>query len=145
LIFKKGLTNPDIGKKLARAGVKKQQEIIADSAEPKSIEELRQLGWYVTPAKKGADSIKNSIDILKRYKLNVTRSSVNLRNDLARYKWRIDKSGEALNEPVDRWNNLIDPLRYIALNKLKINNLVRPKARFPFNEPNRQKSLLGLI
>jgi phage terminase large subunit len=145
LIFKKGLTNPDIGKKLARAGVKKQQEIIADSAEPKSIEELRRLGWYVTPAKKGADSIKNSIDILKRYKLNVTRSSVNLRNDLARYKWRIDKSGEALNEPVDRWNNLIDPLRYIALNKLKINNLVRPKARFPFNEPNRQKSLLGLI
>ena len=60
----------------------------------KSIEELKRQGWRITPAKKGADSIKNSIDILKRYKINVTRNSVNLRNELNRYKWRADATGK---------------------------------------------------
>src|SRR5437588_2565525 len=95
LLYETGLTNPDIAKKLAEAGLNKNTEIIADSAEPKSIEELRRMGWHVTPAKKGADSVKLSIDILKRYKLNITRNSINLRNELARYKWKADLSGKA--------------------------------------------------
>jgi len=145
LLYETGLTNPDISRKLAEAGVSKRTEIIADSAEPKSIEELRRMGWRVTPAKKGADSIKLSIDILKRYKLNITRESVNLREELGRYKWKTGRIGKILNEPEDKWNHLIDPLRYIALNKLKISSLVRPKARFPFKEPGRQVTLSGLI
>jgi phage terminase large subunit len=120
LFYETGLTNPDIAAKLNEAAVTKKLEIIADSAEPKSIEELKRLGWRVTGAKKGADSVKNSIDILKRFKLNVTRRSVNLRRELGRYKWRTDRSGKVLNEPVDSCNHLIDPLRYVALNKLKI-------------------------
>lgn len=145
LFYETGLTNPDISRKLADAGVSKRTEIIADSAEPKSIEELRRMGWRVTPAKKGADSIKLSIDILKRYRLNITRKSVNLREELGRYKWETGRTGRILNKPVDKWNNLIDPLRYIALNKLKISSLVRPKARFPFKEPSRNEPLSGLI
>ncbi|MGZ4001272.1 MAG: PBSX family phage terminase large subunit [Mucilaginibacter sp.] len=145
LIYETGLTNPDISRKLADTGVSKRTEIIADSAEPKSIEELRRMGWRITPARKGPDSIKLSIDILKRYRLNITRKSVNLREELGRYKWKTGRTGRILNEPEDKWNHLIDPLRYIALNKLKINNLVRPKARFPFKEPNRQQPLSGLI
>jgi phage terminase large subunit len=86
ILYQTGLTNPDIAAKLTEAGISKGIEIIADSAEPKSIEELRRLGWYVTGAKKGPDSIVNSIDILKRYRINVTRQSVNLRNELGRYK-----------------------------------------------------------
>src|ERR1700761_354053 len=79
LLYETGLTNTDLDKKLFEAGLIKHTELIADSAEPKSIEELRRLGWNIKGAKKGADSIKNSIDILKRYKLNITRKSVNLR------------------------------------------------------------------
>ncbi|HEY4196336.1 MAG TPA: terminase large subunit, partial [Mucilaginibacter sp.] len=132
LIYETGLTNPDISEKLTTIGISKKIEIIADSAEPKSIEELRRLGWRITGVRKGADSIKNSIDILKRYQLNITRNSINLRNELGRYKWRTDRSGRTLNEPIDRWNHLLDPLRYVALNKLKINNLVQPKSRLPY-------------
>ncbi len=132
LIYETGLTNPDISERLCTMGISKKTEIIADSAEPKSIEELRRLGWHITGVRKGADSIKNSIDILKRYQLNITRNSINLRNELGRYKWRTDRSGRTLNEPVDRWNHLLDPLRYVALNKLKINNLVQPKSRLPY-------------
>ncbi|HEY8783947.1 MAG TPA: terminase large subunit [Mucilaginibacter sp.] len=131
VLYETGLTNPDISARLTAAGISKSIEIVADSAEPKSIEELRRLGWHVTGAKKGADSIKNSIDILKRYTLNITRQSVNLRNELARYKWRTDRSGKAMNEPVDSWNHLIDPLRYVALNKLKIKKINKVKSRLP--------------
>jgi phage terminase large subunit len=131
LIYQTRLTNADISLRLAEAGVSKNTEIIADSAEPKSIEELRRLGWRVSGAKKGADSIKHSIDLLKRYKLNITRNSVNLRKELERYKWRTDSSGKALNEPIDRWNHLIDPLRYVALNKLMIHRTAEPRSRLP--------------
>jgi phage terminase large subunit len=131
VLYKTGLTNPDIAEKLLDAGVSKGIEIVADSAEPKSIEELRRLGWNVTGAKKGADSIKNSIDILKRYKINVTRQSVNLRKELGRYKWKIDRSGKALNEPIDSYNHLIDPLRYVALNKLKVRKSFKTTSRLP--------------
>lgn len=120
VLYKTGLTNTDISSQLKAAGINTSTEIVADSAEPKSIEELRRLGWYISPAKKGPDSVVNSIDILKRYRLNVTRDSTNLKKELGMYKWRTDRSGKAINEPVDVANHLIDPLRYVALNKLNI-------------------------
>lgn len=134
VLYETGLTNPDISIKLIKAGVSRHTEIIADSAEPKSIEELRRLGWYVTGAKKGADSIINSIDILKRYRLNVTHSSVNLRNELSRYKWKTGASGRNLNVPFDKWNHLIDPLRYVALNKLKIDRSKSLTSKLPYSD-----------
>lgn len=133
LFYQTGLTNTDIGRELKTAKVSRQTEIIADSAEPKSIEEFKRLGWYISGAKKGPDSIKNSIDILKRYKINVTRGSVNLRKELDRYKWRVDRSGKTINEVVDSYNHLIDALRYVALNKLSANNNHRKiRSRLPF-------------
>jgi phage terminase large subunit len=132
VFYETGLTNRDIAAKLNGAGIGKATEIIADSAEPKSIEELKRLGWRVSGAKKGADSIKNSIDILKRYKLNISRNSINLRNELGRYKWKTDQAGKVINEPVDTWNHLIDPIRYVALNKLKINTLKAPASKMPY-------------
>jgi phage terminase large subunit len=145
LFYETRLTNKDIANRLTSVGVSKKTEIVADSAEPKSIEELMQLGWHITGAKKGADSVNNSIDILKRYKLNITRRSVNLRTELNRYKWRVDKSGKALNEPVDTWNHLIDPLRYVALNKLKIKTVKAPTSRLPYLDNNRQNNLNDLM
>jgi len=132
LFYETGLTNPDIAKQLNTIGLSKNALIVADSAEPKSIEELRRLGWNIVPAKKGADSINISIDILKRYKLNISRRSINLRRELARYKWKTDLAGRTLNEPIDRWNHLIDPLRYVALNQLKIKGTGKTKTRLPY-------------
>jgi phage terminase large subunit len=126
LVYQTGLTNQDIGGRLLELGFNKRKEIIADSSEPKSIEELRRLGWNVQPALKGPDSILASIDIIKRYKINVTRRSVNLRKELNNYKWKDDlKTGKSINEPIDRYNHLIDPLRYVALNKLRVQNTGR--------------------
>lgn len=145
LFYETGLTNPDISARLKSVGVKKSHEIIADSAEPKSIEELKRMGWYVFPAKKGPDSVKNSIDILKRYRINVTRRSVNLRKELSRYKWKVDRSGKTINEPVDLFNHLIDPLRYIALNKLKISTLAKPSSRLPFKNSQWQDPAMNVL
>lgn len=131
LVYETGLTNTDISRRLMDSGISKTTEIVADSAEPKSIEELKRLGWLVTGAKKGADSIKNSIDILKRYKLNVTRNSVNLRKELGKYIWKTDKSGRSINQPIDTYNHLIDPLRYVALNKLNTKGGNGVKSRLP--------------
>jgi len=124
LIYETNLTNPDICVKLEELGFnKKRNDIVADSAEPKSIEEIRRSGYRIEGAMKGPDSIKNSIDILKRYKINVTRRSVNIRKELNNYKWKIDKTtGKATNEPVDHFNHTIDAIRYVALNKLAVSN-----------------------
>lgn len=145
LLYETGLTNPDISSRLAEAGLGRNTEIIADSAEPKSIEELKRLGWRVSGARKGPDSVKNSIDILKRYRLNITRTSVNLRKELERYKWRTDTSGKTLNQPVDVWNHLIDPLRYVALNKLKISVTTQPRSRLPHDTGSFSNTLNDML
>ncbi|MCC8409778.1 terminase large subunit [Mucilaginibacter sp. UR6-1] len=134
LFYEHGLTNTDIGAKLRNNGLSVNSEVIADSAEPKSIEELRRMGWYISPAKKGADSVANSIDILQRYKINITRASTNLRNELGRYKWKSDRAGRTINEPVDAWNHLIDALRYVALNKLGISNNGAVRSKLPVRQ-----------
>ena len=79
-------------------------------------------GINVFPAKKGADSIRTSIDILKRYKLNITANSVDLIRELRTYKWVLDKSANPTQIPIDYNNHLIDALRYVALNKLLLDN-----------------------
>ncbi len=121
LIYERGLTNPDISKRLTELQVDKKQNIF-DSSEPKSIEELSRLGVRISGAIKGQDSVRNSIDILKRYKLNITARSTNLLNEIKTYKWLSDKNGNSINEPIDYNNHLIDALRYVALNKLKTNS-----------------------
>jgi phage terminase large subunit len=117
-LYSEGLTNADIDKRL-RAINARPWDLVPDSAEPKSIEELRRLGHKVEPAVKGPDSVRAGLDLLKRYRLNVTRGSVNLRKELANYKYQVDrKTGKTTNEPVDAFNHCIDALRYVALNRL---------------------------
>ena len=115
---KRGMTNMDIGNRLKDVSIDDYSYIVADSAEPKSIQEICNQGFNVYPAQKGADSINVSIDILKRYKLNITQNSTNLIKELRTYKWKLDKTGNSLNTPVDYNNHAIDALRYVALNVL---------------------------
>ena len=116
VLYQNGLTNPEIAQSL-RGFITSSQEVIADSSEPKSIKEIQNEGFSVTGAEKGPDSVKLSINILKRYKLNITNESVGLKKELKTYKWKV-KDGKPLNEPVDFNNHSIDALRYVALNKL---------------------------
>lgn len=123
ILYDTNLTNSDIAEKLREAGVDRYMEIIADSAEPKSIEEISRMSFNIKPAMKGPDSIKNGIDILKRYKLNVTKESTNLIQEFRRYKWVTNKEGQKLNKPIEQWNHALDAVRYVALNKLKENKV----------------------
>jgi len=122
LLYHKGYTNQDIGQFFTQAGINKTVPIIADSAEPKSIEELRRMGWRIEGANKGKDSILNGIDILKRFRFNVTSRSANLIKELNAYKWK-EKDGNATNVPIDSFNHGMDALRYFALNKLAEKNV----------------------
>lgn len=116
LIYDKGLLNIRISDLMRELGV--NGRIVADSAEPKSIAELSAYGWQIEGAKKGPDSIRQSINTLKRYKLNVTQRSNNLKKELNGYKWKQNKDGKLDNEPVDFLNHAIDALRYASLNIL---------------------------
>ena len=118
LIYETGLTNQDISARLTQLGISQSDDIVADSAEPKSIEELRRMGWRVEGAQKGKDSINNSIDILKRYKMNIVGDSGALVKELNSYKWKTGADGKPMNEPIDYLNHALDAIRYIALNKL---------------------------
>ena len=121
LLYHKGYTNQDISVYFNQSGVNKSVSIVADSAEPKSIEELRRMGWRIEGANKGKDSILNGIDILKRFRINVTTRSSNLIKELNAYKWK-EKDGNATNVPIDSFNHGMDALRYLALNKLAEKN-----------------------
>ena len=120
MLYATGMTNPMIAERAKGYGLTRNDIIIADSAEPKSIRELNSLGLDVEACVKGADSIKNGIDIMQRYVINVTRQSTGLRRELLNYKWRVTKDGITTNEPVDCFNHAIDAVRYGALARLKI-------------------------
>jgi phage terminase large subunit len=120
LIYSTGLTNSDIINKLKELNIPKHKSIVADSAEPKSIEDIYRGGYSgIKGANKGKDSVLNSIVTLKDFKLNITKSSINLIKELRTYVWERDKEGKNTNQPIDFNNHAIDALRYIALNKLK--------------------------
>lgn len=123
LIYEKGLLNKDISRLFLELNI--NGRIIADSAEPKSIAELQQYGWMVEPAMKGKDSIRQSINLLKRYKLNVTQRSHNLKTELNNYKWKQNRDGKLENEPIDFMNHSLDAIRYVALNLMSNENLGR--------------------
>jgi phage terminase large subunit len=125
LIYQTGLTNPDISNRLKDLNLDRRTEVYADSAEPKSIEELHRMGWNVKPTQKGADSVIVGIDVLKRHKLFVTPRSNNLIKELQNYKWVEDKNGNLLNKPIDAFNHAIDAMRYATYNKLSKPNYGR--------------------
>ena len=90
----------------------KNAEIIADCAEPKSIDELCLAGWNVHPSVKGADSVRNGIMRMQAMTIYVVKGSTNLVKELATYSWKKDKDGKSLPEPQDMFNHALDAVRY---------------------------------
>jgi phage terminase large subunit len=134
LIYERGLTNNDLGALLKHIGVDRYTEIFCDSAEPKSITELCRLGFNAKPVVKGADSILNGIDIVKRHRLNVTKDSVNVINELSRYKWMENKDGVMLNRPIDAFNHSLDAMRYCCM--MKLNESKKQSGRYNISVMN---------
>lgn len=117
-IYSTGMTNPDIVEECKRQGLTRHDLIVADSAEPKSIRELKNGGLWVIGADKGKDSIVVGLDILRRYRLHVTKRSRGLIDNLKSYQWRKDRDGRMTNTPEDGNDHGIDAIRYAALAKL---------------------------
>lgn len=118
LLYAKGYDNMMIADHLKELQIPSLIDVVADSAEPKSIREISTRGWRVEPALKGKDSIVTGISILNRYKKHITKSSINIINEYRNYHWKKDDFGNPTNVPVDRYNHSIDAQRYVCLNKL---------------------------
>ena len=112
LIYQTGLTNTDLNLKLKELNIDRG-EIVADSADPKSIEELKRMGWNIRGAVKGKDSIINGIDLIKRHKCNITKDSLDLIKEWRGYSYLFDKGlNRYTNSPIDLLNHCIDAIRY---------------------------------
>lgn len=119
--YEKGLSNKKIFEKINSMGYRKEK-IMADSAEPKSIDELKSLGIRrIRGAKKGKDSIKNGIQWIQDLKIIIHPRCVNFLTEISNYTWDTDKFGKKLNVPIDDFNHLMDAMRY-ALEEYIINN-----------------------
>ena len=95
-----------------------RKEVIADSSDPRLIEEIFRNGINIKPAVKGPDSILAGIDTMKQYKIFLTKKSENLIDEFYSYTFKKDKNEQFLNEPIDTNNHAIDACRYIAGFKL---------------------------
>ncbi len=116
VIYQKGLANSDISRLLKQNNV--TGIIYADSAEPKSIDELKRYGHLILPAKKGPDSIIHGINLMQEYEILITKRSKNLQNEFNNYSWLKDKDGNPMNIPQDAYNHGIDGFRYLSIMKL---------------------------
>ena len=110
-MYQKGLSNKAIYDTIKEMGYGKER-ITADSAEPKSIDELKGLGLRVKAAKKGKDSIQNGIQWIQDLEIIVHPQCVNFLTEISNYTWDQDKFGNKMNVPIDDFNHLMDAMRY---------------------------------
>lgn len=111
-LYKKSLTNRMIADEITSMG-KAKEKIVADSAEPKSIDELYDYGLYrVVPARKGKDSINNGIQFIQGFKIIIHPKCTNFLTEISNYTWDKDKFDKPINKPIDDFNHLMDAMRY---------------------------------
>jgi len=109
-LYERGLTNDLLADETK--SLIDQDRIVWDSSEPKSIEELRRYGVNAAGADKGKDSVLHGIQWLQQQQIVIDTRCVNTRNELQQYKWKEDKDGNAIRQPIDKHNHIIDALRY---------------------------------
>jgi len=108
ICYSRGLSNEAISTK-----INTRMPCYCDSAEPKSIDELKKFKINALPVTKGADSINYGIQIMQKENYLVTSNSINLIDEFQKYTWAKDKkTGDALNKPIDKYNHAMDAVRY---------------------------------
>ena len=117
VLYKKGMLNRDISRTLTQLDIK--ENIIADSAEPKSIAELVGYGHNVYPVSKGRDSVVYGINLINQNEIYITQRSKNLKRELQGYVWAKDKEGNTLQKPTGSHPDCIDASRYVLTDHLE--------------------------
>ena len=119
--YKTHMQNRHIIEDLQSDGVGRYTEIFADCAEPKSIKDIQDGGFNVIAGDKDApvksDKLKFQLQWMQGWKLFVTKDSLNLIEELRNYTWAKNKDGETLNQPIDKFNHLLDAMRYAVWSK----------------------------
>lgn len=111
LVYSTGLTNRDLAHKMHEMGIKSHDKIVADSAEPKSIEDLFREGFRgVRGVKKRANYKADMAHVLQGYKIHICQGSTNLKREIQTWSWDEDKNGHLLPVPRDGNDHLCDPL-----------------------------------
>jgi phage terminase large subunit len=111
-MYQKGMSNQRIKDEVTKMGYSKEK-ITADSASPKDIDHLRELGLRnIKGARKGKDSINNGIQYIQDYKIIIHPECVNFITEISTYTWDKDKFGKKINKPIDDFNHLMDAMRY---------------------------------
>jgi phage terminase large subunit len=118
LLYEKGLVTKDIADKLRALDISKSEEIWADSAEPRLIEELYRSGFNIKPVTKGKDSIKFGISVMQNFTIFINNKSQNLINEMYAYQYASDKYGYVTDTPEGGLDHLIDAARYCCMMKL---------------------------
>ena len=121
VLYKTGMTNRDIANHLKSLGLENLL-IFCDSAEPKSIEELRQMGILAKGAIKGAGSVSAGLSLMKEFDFYISNKATNVKSEQMKYVWDELKDGTIINKAVDRDNHAMDCLRYGLYSKFKNRN-----------------------
>lgn len=119
-IYEKGLSNKQIADKIKVMGYGREQ-ITGDSEDPRTINELQQLGLFISGAKKGRDSVSHGIQWIQNYKIIIHPRCVNFLTEIGNYTYKRDKFDNLTNNPEDASNHLMDAMRY-ALEKWTLGN-----------------------
>ena len=121
LIYEKGLTNQDISDRMIELGVRKQyDEIFADSAEPKSIEEICQRGFNVKPCTKGPDSVEFGHQKVRQYKQFWIEDSINCIKEQRNFRYIADKDGKLTEKTTHTFSHGMDARRYALIGREKV-------------------------
>jgi len=122
VIYEKELTNQAFGELMEKRGIDKNADIYADSAEPKSIQEIYNMGFNIKPCVKGPDSVRAGIDFLKSLKIHVLdiEGAGDILNEQKSYVWKKDKDDKPLNVPKEFDNHAMDAIRYGIFTHCKI-------------------------
>jgi len=130
IVYQTGLLNSELSNLLKSNEV--TGEIYCDSAEPKSIQELKRMGHNARSVEKGRDSVNYGIQILQQKHMFVTRRSRNLLDEFSKYMWKKNRDGGYEKTPIDAHNHACDALRYIAMSKLgaRKENIAVPRVNF---------------
>lgn len=110
-LYQKGMSNKQIADVINNLP-ERQTLVLADSAEPKSIDELKLYGVNIQAVVKGAGSVNHGIQYVQGQRMSITKRSTNIIKEYRNYMWRTDRDGRILDVPEDLWNHAMDAIRY---------------------------------